>query len=124
MDHGTQEPTARIDAILAALPSGQRVALQALREIIAAAVPDADEAMPYGVPGFTLDGRPLAGYAASKKHCSYYPMSPGAIDAHREALSGFSLSKGTIRFSPEQPIPPELVTSIVRYRKAQIERAD
>ena len=49
------EATVWIDAYLAALPADQRAALQSLRETIAAAAPEAVEAVSYGL-WRSLDG--------------------------------------------------------------------
>jgi uncharacterized protein YdhG (YjbR/CyaY superfamily) len=114
---------AQIDAMLAALPDDQRMALQALRETIAAAAPDAVEALSYGAPAFRYKGRPLVAYSAAKAHCSFFPMGPSQIDAHREELAGFDTAKGTIRFTPSAPIPPDLVARIVRGRMAELDGA-
>ncbi len=114
-------PTERIDAMLAALPDDQRAALQSLREIIAAAAPEAVEGVSYGVPAFRYKGRPLVAYSAAKGHCSLFPMGPSMIEAHRDELAAFDTAKGTIRFTPATPIPPELVTRIVRGRIAEID---
>ena len=111
----------RVDSILAGLPSDQRVAMQALRETIAAAAPDAEEAISYAAPAFRYRGRPLVAYAAAKAHCSFFPMSPAILDGHRDALAGYVMSKGTIRFVPARPIPAELVTAIVRQRREEID---
>ncbi len=117
------EAGARIDAVLAALPDDQRAALQTVRETIGRTVPAAEEGFSYGVPAFRYRGRPLAAYAAATGHCSYFPMSPAVIDAHRAALAGFDLAKGTIRFRPEAPLPTALVAQLVRTRQAEIDAA-
>lgn len=115
------EATARIDATLAALPADQRAALQALRGQIAAAAPEAVEAISYGAPAFRYHGRPLVSYAAAKAHCSLFPMSPAVVDAHRGELGGYDTAKGTIRFTPRHPLPEDLVARIVRARMAEID---
>jgi uncharacterized protein YdhG (YjbR/CyaY superfamily) len=113
--------TVEIDARLAALPAEQRTVLQALREAIAAAAPHAVEAISYGAPAFRYRGRPLVAYAAYKAHCSFFPMSPGLIVAHREELVGFTVAKGTIQFTQQDPLPADLVQRIVRERLAEID---
>jgi uncharacterized protein YdhG (YjbR/CyaY superfamily) len=113
--------TAQIDETLAALPAEQRAALQALRETIAAAAPGAAETISYGMPAFRYRGRALVSYAAFKAHCSFFPMSAGLIEAHRDELAGFATAKGTLRFTPEHPLPSDLVARIVRERMAQID---
>jgi len=113
--------TAQIDATLAALPADQRTALQALRKTIAAAAPEAVETISYGMPAFRYHGRALVSYAAFKAHCSFFPMSAALIETHRDELAGFATAKGTLRFTPEHPLPNDLVERIVRERMAQVD---
>ena len=115
---GVAAATARIDALLAALPDDQRTAMGDLRAAIAAAAPDAIEAISYGAPAFRYRGRPLVSYAAAARHCSFFPMDPGVLDHYRGRLEGFDLAKGTVRFTPDRPIPPDVVAGIVRDRIA------
>lgn len=112
-----------IDQILSSLPDDKRAALQALRQAIAAAAPDAVEGISYGLPAFRYRGRPLVSYNASKGHCAFFPMSPAVLDRHRDELAGFDLAKGTIRFPPDRPIPAEIVSAIVRERMAETDAA-
>ena len=111
--------TAQIDAYLATLPDDMRDALQNLRRTIHAAAPDAVEAISYGAPAFEYRGRPLVAYRAAKAHCAFYPMNPAAIDAHRNELRAYDTAKGTIRFTPEAPLPDALVTKLVKARVAE-----
>lgn len=113
--------TAQIDETLAALPAGQRAALQTLRETIAAAAPEAEEAISYAMPAFRYHGRALVSYAAFKTHCSFFPMSSALVEAHRDELASFATAKGTLRFTPEHPLPNDLVERMVRERMAQID---
>lgn len=113
--------TAQIDTILAGLPADQRAALQSLRETIAATAPGAEEVISYGMPAFRYRGRSLVSYAAFKAHCSFFPMSAELIEAYRDELAGFATSKGTLQFTPEHPIPRDLVERIVRERMAQVD---
>jgi uncharacterized protein YdhG (YjbR/CyaY superfamily) len=117
------EPTSaasRIDAILAAAPADQRAALQALRETIAAAAPEAEETISYGMPAFRYHGRALVAYSPFRKHCSLFPMGSALIEANPERFAGFATAKGTIQFTPAHPIPSEVVEWLVRERMAQI----
>jgi len=113
--------TARIDAILASAPTAQRAALQALREMIAAAAPEAVEIVSYGMPAFGYHGRAMVSYAAFKAHCSLFPMTQALIMANPDRVAGFATTKGTLHFTPEHPLPRELVEWIVRERMAQID---
>jgi uncharacterized protein YdhG (YjbR/CyaY superfamily) len=121
----TDDATAskQIDEILSSFSDDKRAVLQTLRETIAAAAPDAVEGISYGLPAFRYRGRPLVSYHASKGHCAFFPMSPAVLDRHRDKLAEFELAKGTIRFSPDRPIPAEIVAAIVRERVAETDAA-
>jgi uncharacterized protein YdhG (YjbR/CyaY superfamily) len=109
------------DEYLATLPEPQKRELERIRRVVRRIVPDAEEATSYGMPAFKYKQRPLLGFRASKNHLSVFPFSPEAIDAARNALAGFDLSKGTVRFKPEQPIPEPALERLVRHRLREIE---
>ena len=110
--------TARtIDEYLAPLPPDKRAALQFLRRAIKAAAPSAVECISYGIPAFRLDGKLLVHFGAAAKHCAFYPGA--VVESHRDELTHYDISKGTIRFQPGDPLPAPLVRKLV---KAQISR--
>ena len=111
---------ATVDDFLARVEDDKRQTLEELRMTIREAVPSAEEGFSYGLPAFRLEGRPLVAYGASKNHCSLYPMSPAVIEQFREELKAFGLSKGTVRFTPENPLPKDLVRAIVDARIAEL----
>ena len=104
-----------VEEYLAALPDDKRVTLERLRETIRVAAPMATEGISYAVPAFKHHG-PLVSYAAFKDHCSFFPMSPVVLQAHRDELEGFDISKGTIRFPIGESLPAAVVTKIVEAR--------
>jgi uncharacterized protein YdhG (YjbR/CyaY superfamily) len=116
-------PTAEIDTILAEAATDQRAALQTLRETIAAAAPEAEEAISYSMPAFRYHGRALVSYSAFKNHCSLFPMSAELIERNPEKVGAFATAKGTLQFTPSHPIPVDVVTWLVRARMAQIDAA-
>ena len=109
-----------MDAYLDGLAPDQRAALSRVREIVAELVPDAEEGQSYGMPAFIYAGRPLLGFRAARKHLSVFPFSPAAIEAVAERLDGFDLAKGTIRFTPDRPIPQAVLAEVVRFRAREI----
>ena len=103
---------------LSALPKDQRDALQQLRKQILAAAPGAEEHFGYGMPAFKYNGHPMLYIGAAKNHCALYGSVPVGM---KEALKDFTVSKGAIQFTPEQPIPAALVKAIVQAKMAGIE---
>jgi|SRR4030095_3294979 uncharacterized protein YdhG (YjbR/CyaY superfamily) len=108
-----------IDEYLACVNADHRDALQELRQTIQAVAPDAEECISYAIPAFRLNGRLLVGFAAWSNHCSFYPMSSKTLKKFRNELSDFQTSKGTIRFSPDKPLPVALVKKLVKTRIAE-----
>ena len=108
-----------VEAYFASLPPEQRTPLQKLREVIGAAAPEADEGITYGMPGFLLGGKGLAGYMAFKDHYSFFPMSPAAIVAHRTELGDRVTGKGTISFDYGERLPVTLIKKVVKTRLAE-----
>jgi len=107
-----------IDEFMAGIANdAQRTVLEKLRKTIRAAAPRAEECINYGIPGFRLNGRYLAGFTAAKKHCSFFPGT--ALKGFDAELKNFDTSKGTIRFQPEKPLPVTLVRRIIKARVAQ-----
>ena len=111
-----------IGAYLASLEKPKRTALQKLRKDIRAAAPGAVECISYGIPAFRLDGKMIVAFGASAKHCSFYPGAH-PVKAHAKELAKYSTSKGTIRFSADEPLPTALVRKLVKARVAEHRRS-
>jgi uncharacterized protein YdhG (YjbR/CyaY superfamily) len=89
-----------------------------LRQAIRAAIPaEAVEVISYGIPAFRTK-KVLVWYAAFKDHCSLFPTS-AVIAQFKAELKDFSVSKGTIQFSNQKPLPVQLIKRIVKARVAQ-----
>jgi Uncharacterized conserved protein len=112
-----------IEAWFGRLPEDQRSALRGLWETIAAAAPTAVETIGYGVPALHYRGRALVSIGAAKAHCSLFVQSPAVMEAHAAELAGYPTSKGAVRFTPETPLPDDLVATLVQARIAEVDRA-
>src|ERR1700724_4137026 len=100
-----------VDEYLSLVSEDKRAALQALREILRAAAPDAEECISYQMPAFRLNGM-LVGFAAAKNHCALYAWNGSAVGMFADELRGYETSKGAIRFTPEKPLPERLVRRV------------
>ena len=119
---GKNAATSKVNAILAAAPIEHRVALQRNRETIRTMVPEAVEAISYGLPAFKYKGKPLAGYGSFKDHCTYFPMSGDTTTKLKKELKAYKTSKGGIHFHSENPLPASLVKKLVMARMNEIEK--
>lgn len=115
--------SAEVSAYLAALPPDQRDALQHLRSVIARRLPDHLEVISYAMPGFRQPGpkgRMVAGYAAFKKNCGYYPHSGNIIRQFPQDLAGYQTSTGGVLFTPAHPLSESLIGKLIDARLAEI----
>jgi uncharacterized protein YdhG (YjbR/CyaY superfamily) len=109
-----------VDEYLAGVPEPARSTLNRIRAVIQSAVPpDATEAISYGIPTFKYKG-PLLWFAAFSNHCSLFPGS-SVIKALKNELKDLQISKGTIRFPVDKPLPATLVKKMVKARIAEKE---
>lgn len=108
-----------IDEYLVGARAEQRVVLQRLRRAIHNAAPGAEEYIGYGLAGFKFNGRPLVYFGAWENHCALYAASPAVQKKFQKELKSFETSKGTIRFTPDKPLPMPLVKTIIKARIAE-----
>lgn len=110
-----------VDGYLAALPDEPRRALEKMRAAIRRIIPQAEEAISYGMPVFRLQGRPIIGYRAAAKHCAVYPFSGQVLSGLANELSGFGVSQGTVRFAPENAPSSRLLRKIIQARIRELD---
>ena len=109
-----------VDDYLAGVPQPARGTLNKIRATIrSAAPPEATEVISYGIPAFKHNGV-LIWFAAFSNHCSLFPTA-AVIEKFKSELKGFTISKGTIQFPTDKPLPVALVRKMVKARVAQIE---
>jgi len=108
-----------IDEYLEKVKADQRATLEKLRKTIVAAAPGVEECISYGIPAFRLNGRSLVFFGAWANHCSFYPGSSKTLKKLQGDLKGFQITKGTIRFSHDNPLPLTLVKKLVKARIAE-----
>jgi len=105
---------ANIDEYIATFPVEIQSKLQLFRITIRNVAPNAEEVISYGIPAFKLQGM-LVWFAAHTNHIGFYPRGSG-IEDFKDQLTGYKVSKGTIQFPFNQPLPLELIGKIVKFR--------
>ena len=81
--------------------------------------PEATEGISYRMPTFKEGGRSLVWYAGFRDHCSLFPATRGVMDALGDELKPYLSGRGTLRFTPDRPIPAALVRKIVKTRRRE-----
>ena len=110
-----------IDEYLAGVPEPGRTTLNKIRATIRSAAPEGtEEVISYGIPAFRYKGV-LIWFAAFADHCSLFPTA-AVIEALKKELKRYVISKGTIQFPLNKPLPAGLVKKMVKMRVAQAEK--
>jgi uncharacterized protein YdhG (YjbR/CyaY superfamily) len=116
MPKSKHDPEA-VDAYLAGLPDAERTTLEDLRLLIKDILPNVQERISYGTSVIFAVERDLVGFVAQKKHLSFFTMSPElATSMRNEIKATHRVSGATIHFSPDNPLPPSLVKTILTAR--------
>ena len=113
-----------VDDYLTELDPADHQAIAHVYDLAREVVPEAEQGKGYGMPALVYRGKPLVSVMRAKKHIGVYPFSPAAVSAVAETLGGhpgIGIDKGAIRFQPESPLPDDVVRTLVRARKDQIE---
>lgn len=108
-----------IDQYLATVTGERRAALDQLRKTIRAIIPRAEECISYRMPAFRLDGEIVAGFAATKKGCSYFPFSGSTLRTLATELEDFGGTKSSLHFDPAAPLSAALVRKLIKTRIAE-----
>lgn len=106
-----------VDEYIAGQDERIRPKLNELRAILKAALPDAEECISWSMPTYRK-GKNLIHFAASKKHLGLYPGGE-ATSVFADELSGYDVSKGTVRLSYDRDLPAGLIGRIARWCRAQ-----
>jgi uncharacterized protein YdhG (YjbR/CyaY superfamily) len=113
-----------VDEYIARHPDEVQAILQRVRGAIRKALPDAEEAISYQIPTYRLHGGAVLYFAGWKQHYSLYPATDHLVEAFKDELAPYKVSKGTIRFPLSKPVPMELIERIAKFRaKEASERA-
>jgi uncharacterized protein YdhG (YjbR/CyaY superfamily) len=113
----TKQKPRTIDAYLGGVSPAKRALLQKLRETIHEVAPKMEECISYGIPAFRSNGRSLVFFGAWANHCALYLGCSTTLKKFQGHLTDFQITKRTIRFSPDKPLP---IASVKKLVKAQI----
>jgi len=111
-----------IDTYLSNLSPDKRVALSKVRKAVLEACPSAIEVISWGQPMFKYKGKYVAAFTAFTHHCAFAPWTKiASLEKAGINLSKYDTTLHMIRFTPEKPLPTELVKKIVRARMKEID---
>ena len=110
--------TEEVDAYLREVEEPKRSTLETLRRTILEIVPQAEQVISYRVPAFRVEGKTVAGFAAFKDHLSYLPFSGSVLRQLADELDGYTMTKSSLHFAVDRPLPKLLVKKLLAIRLA------
>lgn len=112
-DHYCGKAPETIDEYIAAQPEAAQPHLNAVRDAIRAALPDAEERIAWSMPNFRKEHN-IIQFAGFKNHVGLYPGAE-AVEEFAGRLKGYKTNKGTIQLPYSRPVPSELIADIARW---------
>lgn len=109
-----------VAAHLARFHGAQAAALRETRDMIAAALPGAEQVISYGMPTFKVGKIAVVGFDGFKQHNSLFPYSGGVVALVAAQLPDWVVAKGTIRFPLEEAFPQDLLQRVLALRIDEI----
>jgi uncharacterized protein YdhG (YjbR/CyaY superfamily) len=113
-------PATTVDEYLAELDEPKRSTLAAMRAMILEIEPALAETIGWGAPIFKLNGKNVAGLCAFKNHLTFSAQSGDVMAAHEAQLTDYVVAKSSMQFAVDQPLPRDLVASLVKARIAEL----
>lgn len=109
-------PKNEVDAYLAKIEEPKRSTLAVLRKTILDIIPNAEECISYGMPAYKINGKAIAGFAAFKSHCSYFPHSGSVLELLESEIAKYPRTKGALHFPIDKPLAKALVRKLIKTR--------
>lgn len=114
-------PKSEIDKFFAKVEEPKRSTLEEMRRRILEVVPNAEQTIKYGMPAFLKDGSCFVCIAPFKNHINWSPYSSNVFTQLSDELDGYAVSKGSMQFAIDKPLPKALVKKLIKVRLAEIE---
>lgn len=110
-----------IDNFLASVDEPKKSTLEEVRRRILEIVPDAEQTIKYNMPAFMLNGKCFACIAPFKNHLNYSPYSGNVLSQLGKELDGYVVSKGSMQFAIDKPLPKTLLKKLIKIRLDEID---
>ena len=116
---GPQPGAEGIDRYIAEYPPDRQKRMQEMRALVRRLVPDAEEAIAWGMPTFRVKNKNVFHFSVAKHHLGLYP-GPKALLAVKDDIDGrFTYTKGSLHLPWEGEIPEELIRKLLVYTLAE-----
>ncbi len=105
-----------IDQYIATFDGENAAGLQALRETIMAAVPEAEERISYQIPAFFYHGWIFYISAYAKHFNLSCPPPSAAFETFKDELAGYKMTKSAVQLPKSKPLPLDLIGRMAKVQ--------
>jgi uncharacterized protein YdhG (YjbR/CyaY superfamily) len=110
-----------VDEYHSTFPESVRERMERIRGVINRIAPEAEEVISYQIPAFKIGKKFLIYYAAFRMHLSISsPWSEAFLKHFESELKGRKVSKSVIQFPLNKPLPLDLITKMISFRKEEV----
>ena len=109
----TKKQPKAIDEYISKYPEDVAARLRQIRKLIDQEVPEAKEAIKYGIPTFVYNGN-LISFAGYKKHIGMYPLPHAPSPELKMEMQPYFAEKSTLQFPHNKPLPLDLIRKVVQ----------
>jgi uncharacterized protein YdhG (YjbR/CyaY superfamily) len=97
--------------------------MKTVRALVHEVAPEVEEVISYQIPAFKLGEKyHLIYYCAFAKHLTISsPWSETMLKAFETELKDYKVSKSAIQLPHDKPLPLDLISRILKFRKAEFE---
>ena len=107
-----------VDEYITRVPEKRVAALQKIRELCLAHLPDHEEGMVYKMPSYKRKNQVEVAFASQKQHiCVYFLIHEVMLD-NKERLAGLNHGKGCIRYANPEKINYDLLIYFLKLTVA------
>lgn len=107
-----QSAAKTVDEYMAKVPEARREALDAVRAHSREVFGAANEAMTYGMPTYSADGKPAFSWASQKGYMSLY-FDERVVERRKAELGTASCGKSCVRYSSPKRMDIALIRSLL-----------
>ncbi len=102
-----------VDGYIAQFPADRQARMQELRALVRRLLPEATEAIAWGMPTFRVKGKNVFHFAAAKGHLGLYPGAL-AVEGVKDSIEGrYRVTKGSISLPWDEKIPEDLIRELL-----------
>lgn len=106
---------ASVDEYIASFDGITKDRLVAMRALVKAAIPNAEERISYNIPAYFVDGTLIIYFAGFKNHIGMYPGRTQS-EAYNKLAAQYAHGKSTAQFPHSEELPKKVIQEFITVR--------